>query len=99
MCAGEALDLLLAWGHDKQSQLQTPRLGVISRRQLCDYLIAGFSRRILSTEAKLGHDAHGLINRIHFPSIQQCSAQGSPTRDGCAENLLGAITAALATST
>lgn len=27
-CAGQALDLLLAWGHDKQSQLQTPRLGV-----------------------------------------------------------------------
>ncbi len=97
MCAGQALDLLLAWGHDKQSQLQTPRLGV-GRRKLCDYSIAGLSR-ILSTSATPEHDAHGLINSIYFVSIQQCSAQGSPTRDRCAEDLLGAITVALATST
>lgn len=86
--AFEALDLLLAWGKDKQSQLQTPRRG---SAELC-WTHFGLEGILLPFDSFL--DGFNMFQPQLLDSPRPC--EGSAASHGRAEDLCGALAAALA---
>lgn len=73
----QALDLLLAWGHDKQSQLQTPRLvGVRWRNQAVGWhcenpSVASFCWTVLAGASSGVEGGHKLHRQVFSCDLQR----------------------------